>query len=83
MAVGGTCAVEGCNRTHMYNSPVCYKHKDKAEDIWWAENDESSEHRAPSKSVSAPSLILDLFIPDWKLMVIAGVVILMLSGSEL
>ena len=48
MAVGGTCAVEGCNRTHMYNSPVCYKHKDKAEDIWWAENDEASERREPS-----------------------------------
>ena len=48
MAVGGTCGVEGCNRTHMYNSPVCYKHKDKAEDIWWAENDESSERREPS-----------------------------------
>ena len=47
MAVGGTCAVEGCNRPHMYNSPVCYKHKDKAEDIWWAENDETSERREP------------------------------------
>ena len=48
MAVGGPCAVEGCNRPHMYNSPVCYKHKDKAEDIWWAENDGSSERREPS-----------------------------------
>ena len=48
MVVGGTCAVEGCNRPHMYNSPVCYKHKDKAEDIWWAENDGSSERREPS-----------------------------------
>ena len=48
MVVGGTCAVEGCNRPHMYNSPVCYKHKDKAEDIWWAENDGSSEQREPS-----------------------------------
>ena len=67
----------------MYNSPVCYKHKDKAEDIWWAENDETSERREPSKSVSSLGLILDHFIPDWKLMVIAGVVILMLSGSEL
>ena len=67
----------------MYNSPVCYKHKDKAEDIWWAENDETSERREPSKSVSALGLILDPFIPDWKLMVIAGVVILMFSGSEL
>ena len=67
----------------MYNSPVCYKHKDKAEDIWWAENDETSERREPSKSFSALGLILDPFIPDWKLMVIAGVVILMLSGSEL
>ena len=75
--------MEGCNRAHMYNSPVCYKHKDKAEDIWWAENDETSERREPSKSVSALGLILDHFIPDWKLMVIAGVVILMLSGSEL
>lgn len=48
MAVGGTCAVEGCNRPHMYNSPVCYKHKDKTGDIWWAENGESSERREPS-----------------------------------
>ena len=24
----------------MYNSPVCYTHKDKAEEIWWAETDE-------------------------------------------
>ena len=83
MAVGGTCGVEGCNRTHMYNSPVCYKHKDKAEDIWWAENDEGFERRAPPKSVSAPGLILRLFFPGWQLMVIAGVVVLILSGSEL
>lgn len=48
MAVGGTCAVEGCNRPHMYNSPVCYKHKDNAEEIWWAEKDENSERREPS-----------------------------------
>lgn len=48
MAVGGTCAVEGCNRPHMYNSPVCYKHKDIAEEIWWAEKDENSERREPS-----------------------------------
>ena len=48
MAVGGTCAVEGCNRPHMYNSPVCYKHKDIAEEIWGAENDENSERREPS-----------------------------------
>ena len=27
MGVGGPCSVEGCNRQHMYNSPVCYKHK--------------------------------------------------------
>ena len=27
MGVGGPCSVEGCNRHHMYNSPVCYKHK--------------------------------------------------------
>ena len=49
MAVGGTCAVEGCNRAHMYNSPVCYKHKDNAEDIWWVENenDGSLERREP------------------------------------
>jgi len=48
MAVGGTCAVEGCNRPHMYNSPVCYKHKDIAEEIWGAKNDENSERREPS-----------------------------------
>jgi len=54
MAVGGTCAVEGCKRPHMYNSPVCYKHKDIAEEIWWAENDENSERREPS--IYAPLL---------------------------
>ena len=27
MSVGGPCAIEGCKRIHMYNSPVCYKHK--------------------------------------------------------
>ena len=42
MVVGGPCSVEGCNRTHMYNSPVCYTHKDRAEEIWWAQNDEMS-----------------------------------------
>jgi hypothetical protein len=83
VAVGGTCAVEGCNRTHMYNSPVCYKHKDKAEDIWWAENDESSERRAPPKSVSAPGLILDVFFPNWQLTLILSVVFLMLIASGL
>ena len=25
--VGGPCSIEGCKRQHMYNSPVCYKHK--------------------------------------------------------
>lgn len=57
MAVGGTCGVEGCNRTHMYNSPVCYKHKDKAEDIWWAENDESFERREPPLYASLLSVV--------------------------
>ena len=28
MNVGGPCSIEGCKRQHMYNSPVCYKHKD-------------------------------------------------------
>ena len=80
MAVGGTCAVEGCNRTHMYNSPVCYKHKDNAEDIWWAESDESFEPRAPSKSAS-PLIFVDLIFPNWQLIVIVGFFFLILFAS--
>ena len=49
----GPCSVEGCNRYHMYNSPVCSKHKGQkpkpekkqvtetnrpsGEDLWWTE----------------------------------------------
>ena len=80
MVVGGTCAVEGCNGAHMYNSPVCYKHKDNAEDIWWAESDESFEPRAPSKSAS-PLIFVDLFFPNWQLTVILGFFFLILFAS--
>ena len=37
MTVGGPCSIEGCTRARMYNSPVCYTHKDKAEDVSWGE----------------------------------------------
>ena len=37
MTVGGPCSIEGCTRARMYNSPVCYTHKDKAEDVLWGE----------------------------------------------
>jgi len=55
--VAGPCSVEGCNRYHMYNSPVCYKHKGQkpkpkkkqvteteptqSKDLWWTEVDET------------------------------------------
>ena len=57
MSVGGPCAFEGCKREHMYNSPVCYKHKGQkpkpkkkqvteteptqSKDLWWTEVDET------------------------------------------
>ena len=57
MRVAGPCSVEGCNRYHMYNSPVCYKHKGQkpkpkkkqvteteptqSKDLWWTEVDET------------------------------------------
>jgi hypothetical protein len=51
MSVGGRCSIQGCKRTHMYNSPVCYKHKGQkpspkeyerasGEDLWWTDDDE-------------------------------------------
>ena len=56
MGLGGPCAFDGCKRKHMYNSPVCYKHKGQkpplppsvtetnrpsGEDLWWTGEDES------------------------------------------
>ena len=79
MAVGGTCAVEGCNRTHMHNSLVCYKHKDNAEGIWWAENDDSFEPEDSSKSVPPLVFFVNLFFPYWKWSV---VLVLMLFASD-
>ena len=40
MAVGGPCYIEGCERPRMYSSPVCYKHRENAEDVWWVIEDE-------------------------------------------
>ena len=79
MAVGGNCAVEGCNRTHMHNSLVCYKHKDNVEGIWWAENDVSFEPEDSSKSVPPLVFFVDLFFPYWKWSV---VLVLMLFASD-
>ena len=31
MSIGGPCAVEGCKGIHMYNSSVCFKHKESKE----------------------------------------------------
>ena len=39
MAVGGPCYIEGCERPRMYSSPVCYKHRANAEDVWWVVED--------------------------------------------
>ena len=72
MVVGGPCSVEGCKRTHMYNSPVCYTHKDKAEEIWWAETDERFGD-GDSVELDTPTilglLLLDNLIGDliWKI----------------
>ena len=55
MGVGGPCSIEGCNRQKMFNSPVCYKHKNQkhllnqfketdripGQDLWWTGKDES------------------------------------------
>jgi len=56
VSVNGPCAFDGCKRKHMYNSPVCYKHKGQkpplpppvtetnrpsGEDLWWTEDDET------------------------------------------
>ena len=55
MGVGGTCSIEGCKRQKMFNSPVCYKHKNQkhllkqfketdripGQDLWWTGKDES------------------------------------------
>ena len=55
MGVGGACSIEGCNRQKMFNSPVCYKHKNQkhllnqfketdripGQDLWWTVKDES------------------------------------------
>ena len=51
MAVGGPCYIEGCERPRMYSSPVCYKHRENAEDVWWVIEDEGGSdeprHRNP------------------------------------
>ena len=51
MAVGGPCYIEGCERPRMYSSPVCYKHRANAEDVWWVIEDEGDsdepKHRNP------------------------------------
>tara|TARA_Y100000768_G_scaffold357701_1_gene312963 strand:+ start:3988 stop:4569 length:582 start_codon:yes stop_codon:yes gene_type:complete len=39
MAVGDPCSIEGCKSPRMYNSPVCYKHKTKSEDVWWEDHE--------------------------------------------
>jgi len=56
VSVGGPCAFDGCKRKHMYNSPVCYKHRGQkpplpppvteteptpSKDLWWTEDDET------------------------------------------
>ena len=78
MAVGGSCSVEGCNRTHMYNSPVCYKHKDNAEGIWWAGNEDSLESREPSASASLLYLVNPFSGMIWA--IILSVVLMWISS---
>ena len=64
MGIGGACSVEGCKRTQMYNSPVCYKHKGmktNADDLWWTEEDESDGLGVSSEAArplfSAPKIV--------------------------
>ena len=51
MAVGGPCHIEGCERPRMYNSPVCYKHKANAEDVWWVIEDEGGAVKPESRNL--------------------------------
>ena len=56
MAVGGPCFIEGCERSRMYNSPVCYKHKANAQDVWWAIEDDGGAVKPGSRN---------LFTQEW------------------
>ena len=49
MAVGGPCFIEGCERSRMYNSPFCYKHKANAKDVWWAIEDDGNAVKPVSR----------------------------------
>ena len=51
MAVGGPCLIEGCEGSRMYNSPVCYKHKANAEDVWWAIEDDGGAVKPGSRNL--------------------------------
>ena len=53
MTVGGPCSIEGCERPRMYNSPVCYKHKASAEDVWWAIEDDGNTVKPRSGNKSS------------------------------
>ena len=70
----------------MYNSPVCYTHKDKAEEIWWAETDERFGD-GDSVELDTPTilglLLLDNLIGDliWKIIVMGIVLTLVFIYS--
>ena len=55
-AVGGKCTVSGCQRIVMFNSDVCYKHRDlpdhskKIGDDWWEKGYDGEEGKAPPKN---------------------------------
>jgi len=53
MAVGGPCSIEGCERSRMYNSSVCYKHKANARDVWWAIEDDGNAVKPGSPNPSS------------------------------
>lgn len=78
MVVGGPCSIEGCNRTRMYNSPVCYKHKDDAEDIWWAEEDNSVERGTKSNSSIVGWFLWETYFEGLFWNIILGVVLFLL-----
>ena len=80
MVVGGPCSIEGCNRTRMYNSPVCYKHKDDAEDIWWAEEENSVQRGTKSNTSFVGWFLWETYFEGLFWQIIFGVVLFFVLG---
>ena len=54
MKVGGSCAIQGCKRKHMYNSLVCYKHKGQKPSSKPNKKPPTSTNRTSSKRGLSP-----------------------------